>query len=83
LAMAFVAALQNTTSMSLPMSAISFLLLLFICMSFRNIIDEMYSGEKPSTYLDIRNEENLSLFGKFIKKLGISFGLKSKTHLSL
>ncbi|MFQ3343848.1 MAG: ABC transporter permease [Candidatus Poseidoniales archaeon] len=80
LAMAFVAALQNTTSMSLPMSAISFLLLLFICMSFRNIIDEMYSGEKPSTYLDIRNEENLSLFGKFIKKLGISFGLKSKTH---
>jgi ABC-type dipeptide/oligopeptide/nickel transport system permease subunit len=45
LAMAFVAALQNTTSLTIAMSSAAFLLLLFTILSTRNVISELITGE--------------------------------------
>jgi ABC-type dipeptide/oligopeptide/nickel transport system permease subunit len=45
LAMAFVAALQNTTSLTIAMSTAAFLLLFFNILSTRNVISELITGE--------------------------------------
>mgnify|MGYP001246825503 CR=1 FL=1 len=46
LAMAFVAALQNTTSLTTAMSTVAFLLLLFFFTSLRGVIAELFTGEE-------------------------------------
>ncbi len=53
LAMAFVAALQNTTSLTTAMSTVAFLLLLFLFTSLRGVVAELFTGEEIN--LDIRS----------------------------
>jgi len=59
LAMAFVAALQNTTSLTIAMSSAAFLLLLFTILSTRNVISELITGEGTDQNLMIKIKSKL------------------------
>ena len=59
LAMAFVAALQNTTSLTMAMSSVAFLLLLFLITSLRGVISELLTGEGTPSNLISRLQMKL------------------------
>ena len=60
LAMAFVAALQNTTSLTIAMSTAAFLLLFFNILSTRNVISELITGEGTDRNLMFKIKNKLA-----------------------
>ncbi|MGY8644903.1 MAG: ABC transporter permease [Candidatus Poseidoniales archaeon] len=83
LAMAFVAALQNTTSLTMPMFSVVVLLLFFVFLSTRNVISELITGEgtDQNTIFKIKGKlKEISNLGEGGNPLGISI-LKTSLFL--
>ena len=83
LAMAFVAALQNTTSLTMPMFSVVVLLLFFVFLSTRNVISELITGEgtDQNTIFKIKGKlKKISNQGEVGNPLGI-FILKTSLFL--
>ena len=83
LAMAFVAALQNTTSLTIAMSSAAFLLLLFTILSTRNVISELITGEGTDQNLIFKIQSKLESKSNEEKKATVFTGIILESSLLL
>lgn len=81
LAMAFVAALQNTKSLTITMSLIVFLLLLFFFTTLRSMISELLTGEGTASnyviYLKNKLKHYDSFIDEIVEEIETDFGFSS------
>jgi ABC-type dipeptide/oligopeptide/nickel transport system permease subunit len=82
LAMAFVAALQNTKSLTMAMSMVAFLLLLFFFTTLRSMISELLTGEGTPSNVVISLKNKLKKYDLMIdeiaEEIDTDFGFSSK-----